>query len=175
MLIIVKSMRELDFPQLMKVYIEGNLENAEDLWPDESRDRKLFLAEESFREYLQEDFFKTPNASYAIWSESGQYVSALRLEPYRDGLLLEALETFPNLRRKGYAQALLQAVLSQLGNEKLYSHVHKRNIPSLRLHEKMGFQRISEQASYIDGSVNDRCCTFCLDNSNSLIHQQRKA
>ena len=106
-------------------------------------------------------FFKTEGAYYLIWEEAGRYVSALRLEPYRDGLLLEALETAPEQRRKGYAAKLMSAAQEFVGDTKLYSHVHKRNIPSLNVHDFCGFHRILEYAVYTDGSVNDRCCTLC--------------
>lgn len=161
MLLVADSMKELNFPQLMQVYLEGNLENAEDQWPEESEGRRLQLAEESFRQYLQDDFFRIPGAVYFIWQENGVYVSALRLEPYRDGWLLEALETAPEHRRKGYAEKLMRQVLEQEGYAIVYSHVHKKNVPSLKLHEKCGFRRISEQAAYIDGSVNSHACTMC--------------
>ena len=108
-------------------------------------------------------FFPTDNAWYCIWDEKGHYVSALRLEPYRDGLLLEALETAPAERRKGYAGKLLQAVQARFAQEKIYSHVSKRNIPSLRTHEVCGFRKIAENAVYADGSVTSRSCTFCWE------------
>lgn len=161
MLIVAKRMDDLNFSALMEIYSESNRENGRQMWPEETADRQLFLAEEGFGQYLREDFFPTPGALYAAWSVDGKYVSALRLEPYRDGLLLEALETAPAHRGKGYASALLQAVIAELVPGKLYSHVGKKNDPSLRTHEKAGFQRISEGAVYIDGSVDDRCCTLC--------------
>lgn len=65
------------------------------------------LAEEDFREYLSQVFFAAEGAAYFILEEAGRYVSALRLEPYEDGLLLEALETAPEERRKGYAAHLI--------------------------------------------------------------------
>ena len=108
-------------------------------------------------------FFPTDGVVYAIWEAEGRYVSALRLEPYRDGLLLEALETAPDQRRKGYGRRLILSVLEQFPGVKIYSHVHKRNLPSLAIHEKCGFRRISEQAVYIDGSVNSRACTLCYE------------
>ena len=92
----------------------------------------------------------------AIW----KMVSALRLEPYRDGLLLEALETHPMHRRKGYAKELVTAVMETVGEQRVYSHVGKRNVASLNTHLSCGFQRISEQAVYADGSINDRCATL---------------
>lgn len=161
MLIVAKRMRDLDFSALMEVYSESNRENAQRRWPEEPLERQLFLAEEAFWQYLREDFFTTPGALYTVWSVDEKYVSALRLEPYRDGLLLEALETAPAHRGKGYASALLQAVIEELVPGRLYSHVGKKNAPSLRTHEKVGFRRVSESAVYIDGSVDDRCCTLC--------------
>lgn len=161
MLIVAKSLKELSFGKLMEIYIEGNLENAQEFWPDEPEGRQIALAEQEFYNYLQQVFFCTPGASYLIWEEEGRYVSALRLEPYQDGLLLEALETAPQHRRRGYAARLVQAALEHAGQVKIYSHVGKRNTASLRTHEKCGFARILEYAVYADGSVNDRCCTLC--------------
>lgn len=161
MLIVAKNLRDFNFGKLMEVYIEGNLENAQDLWPEEPEGRQIALAEQEFYQYLQQVFFKTEGAYYLIWEEAGRYVSALRLEPYRDGLLLEALETAPGQRKKGYAAKLMSAAQEFVGDTKLYSHVHKRNIPSLKVHEFCGFQKILEHAVYADGSVNDRCCTLC--------------
>ena len=163
MLIVAKKLRELSFGKLMEVYREGNLENAQDLWPEESEGRQLALAEQEFYQYLQQVFFRTEGAMYLIWEDSGRYVSALRLEPYRDGLLLEALETAPEQRRKGYASKLLSAALEFASGYKIYSHVHKRNVPSLAVHKSAGFTRILEYAVYADGSVNDRCCTLCYE------------
>ncbi len=160
MLLVAKSLKELNFGALMDIYIEGNRENGADLWPEEPAGRQLQLAEEGFRDFLNNDFFRVPNAVCCVWAENGRYVSALRLEPYKDGLLLEALETRPDCRRKGYGEALLRAVRRQFPG-RIYSHVHKKNEPSLAIHEKCGYQRILERAAYIDGSVNDRACTLC--------------
>lgn len=167
MLKIARSMRDLSFHGLMDVYLEGNLEKAAGEWPNEPRSVGLQFAEQDFFQYLKECFFPIPGAVYALWEVEGVCVSALRLEPYRDGLLLEALETAPEERRKGYAEALVRAVQSRVGHTKLYSHVHKENQPSLRLHEKCGFQRIREYAAYIDGSYNHRCCTLLYDTGSS--------
>ena len=160
MLIVAKGFKDFSFGKLMEVYSEGNLENAQDLWPDESQARGIALAEQDFYNYLQQVFFRTPDARYLIWEEQGRYVSALRLEPYRDGLLLAALETAPEMRQKGYAVSLVQAALEHAGAGKIYSHVAKGNAASLRTHEKCGFRRILNHAVYADGSVNHVCCTL---------------
>ena len=164
MLILARSIRDLSFSRLMEVYTEGNLENAEEFYPDLPEGQKLMQAELDFYQYLNEVFFRTSGAVYAIWEAQGSYVSALRLEPYRDGLLLEALETAPSRRRQGYGVQLIKAVQEQFSNQRIYSHVGKKNVASLRVHEKCGFRRISEYAAYIDGSVNQRACTLCWEN-----------
>ena len=161
MLIIAKRMNDFSFGKLMEVYAEGNLENGQDLWPDEPQWRQIALAEQEFYSYLRQIFFKTDGVACLIWEEHGRYISALRLEPYRDGLLLEALETSPEHRRMGYGTLLVKAALEYAGNVKVYSHVGKQNVPSLRTHERCGFRRILEYSVYADGSVNDRCCTLC--------------
>ncbi len=160
MLKVARSLRELNFSQLMEVYAESNRENGEEFYPQLSGGERLLQAEQDFYEYLRNSFFRTEGAYYALWVEKETCVSALRIEPYKDGVLLEALETAPDHRRKGYAKQLIQAVLN--GEKKVYSHVGKRNIASLKVHEACGFQRISEQAVYIDCSVNAKCCTLCF-------------
>jgi len=161
MLRIARSITELNFTHLMEVYAESNRENGEEFYPEMPEGQRLLQTEQDFYQYLRESFFKTQGAYYALWVEKGVYVSALRIEPYKDGVLLEALETAPEHRRKGYAKQMVTAVLA--GEKKVYSHVGKRNLPSLRVHEACGFCRISEQAVYIDGSVNAKCCTLCFE------------
>ena len=161
MIFIARSLKELNFRQLMDVYEEGNLENGAEFWPELPQGQQLLNAEQDFYQYLRECFFTTEGAVYALWMEDGKYVSALRLEPDQDGLLLEALETAPQHRRKGYASQLVRAVLEQVGEQKVYSHVSKRNAASLRTHENCGFHRILEHAVYADGSVKTNSCTFC--------------
>lgn len=163
MLILIKTMKELKFGHLMAVYEQSNRENGQEFWPALPEGQQLLRAEQDFYQYLRESFFATEGAFYAIWAEKGNYVSALRLEPYQDGLLLEALETAPDHRRKGYAAALIRAVQDLPEVEKIYAHVHKKNTPSLRTHESCGFRRVLEHAVYIDGSVRTNSCTLCYE------------
>lgn len=161
MLQVVNRLSQLNFAALMDVYQEGNAENAEDFWPDMAEGQRLIRAEQEFYAYLKDVFFATEGAVYCVWLYEKAYVCALRLEPYKDGWLLEALETHPSLRRRGFAKQLIASVQA-LGNfDVIYAHVHKKNIPSLAVHRSCGFQRIDELAAYIDGSVNYRACTLC--------------
>ena len=156
MLHIACALGELDFSRLMEIYREGNLEKAEE-------GMTLLEAEQDFYGYLREVFFRTPGARYYVWTEGERYVSALRLEPYRDGWLLEALETAPEFRRKGYGRTLVEAVLELPEYSRIYSHIHRYNLPSLRLHEACGFQKILDYGVYIDGSVNRYTFTYCRE------------
>ena len=163
MLLIAKSLGALDFRQLMDVYEEGNRENAREQYPQLPVEQGVGEAEQDFYAFLKEGFFSVSDAFYGIWTVDGGYVSALRMEVYRDGWLIEAVETRPDYRRKGYASALMQAVFAYLQVGKVYSHIHKKNLPSQKLHEGLGFLRCSDRAVYIDGSVNDRCATYLLE------------
>ena len=155
MLLIMKRLEELNFSALMDIYIEGNLEKAE-----EYGDGGLLRAEREFYDYLREDFFRHKDAFYAVWQVAGQYVSALRLEPHKDGWLLEALETAPAVRKKGYAKALMTAVLDMMGDAVVYSHVSRRNEASLKTHYACGFQKHLDHVVYLDGSVSHRAVTL---------------
>lgn len=169
MLLIASSVSQLNTEALMAVYQEGNEENARRFFPGLSPDIQLCKAEDGFIDYLRNDFFQTKGAFYAVWVCGETYTAALRMEPFKDGLLLEALETKPDMRRKGYAYSLIAAVLEYvptLGYKKVYSHINKRNTASLRVHEKAGFRRISDSARYIDGTVTQNSYTLCYDTSN---------
>lgn len=167
MLRIICSLSELHFGKLMYVYEESNQSNAFEFYDGIDRNLAVLNSEQDFYQYLNEIFFSTPGAVYAVWEKGGRYVSALRLEPYQDGFLLEALETAPDYRRKGYASALIRAVCSQIGDcgcSKIYSHVSKDNEASLKTHLACGFRKILDYAVYIDGTIRNTSYTLCFTN-----------
>jgi len=156
----VQAFDELDIAKLMEVYVEGNRENGAYFYPEEPPEQQIKLAERDAEQYLQE-FFTGPDACYWIWDKGGKYISALRLEPWRDGYLLEALETHPDFRRKGYATRLMEGVLNQLPDgTKVYSHISKTNIPSLNVHRRCGFVEIT------DDENEDHQVTMCIKTRN---------
>jgi RimJ/RimL family protein N-acetyltransferase len=161
MLFQIDALKHLRFSSLMEVYEEGNRENGRDQYPRLSGPEQILAAERDFYQYL-ELFFSTGGSRYLIWELDGCYVSALRLEPYQDGLLLEGLETRPSERRKGFATKLINAVIENLDDCELpvYSHISKWNEASIRTHEKCGFKRILDYCVYIDGSVNQNAYTY---------------
>ena len=141
MLLTAKKLGDLSFSQLMEVYIEGNRQ----------RGCSLLEAEQEFYDYLSQVFFSIPGAVYYVWEEGGSYVSALRLKPWEDGLLLEALETRPDQRKRGCAFKLINAVLQEIGSQKVYAHVSKSNAASLRTLQKCGFSILRDAN---DGTEN---------------------
>lgn len=164
MLKIIGKIGELNTHQLLDVYTQSHTDYGRKCLPELSSHEQLTRAQEDFLSYLREDFFQQKDAFYAVWIVDGIYQSALRLEPYRDGMLLQALETAPNARRKGYASSLIAEVLKNLQGSSykaVYSHVEKRNIPSLAVHKNCGFQKLSDSATYIDGTVTQKSCTLC--------------
>lgn len=159
MLRLADKLHKLDFAGLMEIYEEGNRENGAEAFPDLPRMQQLLRAEQDFYQYLRESFFTADGAVYAIWEENGVYLSALRLEPFEDGLLIAALETAPAHRRQGYGEKLLRAV-QEAFPQKLYSHVSKKNAASLAIHKKCGFTQVLAYAKYIDGSVAHNAVTL---------------
>ena len=159
MLQIIYTMKELSFGKLMEVYEASNRER----YPRLPAHQALAEAEQEVYDYLRNDFFTRPCAVICVWQEGGRYISALRLEPYRDGMLLTALETAPAFRYRGYAAMLIRQVLlwqEQQGDVVLYSHIDNDNQASIAVHEKCGFVRISDPAAYLDGSVSSRAGTY---------------
>ena len=95
MLKLIYHMRELDFHSIVRLYKNDSFE-AYDV-------EYRFAAEHAFCHYLREVLFTIKDAFYAVWIERNQYIAVLHVEPYRDGMLLEALETSQKNRRQGYA------------------------------------------------------------------------
>ena len=163
-------MNQLNFSELMNVYSESNMLNGEELHPNLSEQSQILEVEQSFYQYLNDVFFRQRDSFYAIWECDDHYISALRIEPYKDGLLLCGLETAPDARRQGHAVKLILAVLEYLQEIchcDIYSHISKKNQPSLLVHEKCGFQVIMDHAVYSDGSV--------LHNHYTLIYKHKKS
>lgn len=158
------SLGDLHFGRLMAVYEEGNRENARAFYPNLDANAAILEAEQDFYAYLRDVFFTQEGAFYGIWEENGQYISALRMEPYADGFLLTALETRPDCRGRGYAKMLIRSIVEAL-DVPVYSHVRKDNSASLKVHAACGFQRISHQATYLDGTVNEQAVTLYCKNT----------
>lgn len=150
MLIEITEYQNLDTRKLMDIYSESNYENTDYFYPDETdKDAAVQEVEERFLDFLKNDFFNIKDATYWILEINDVWVSALRTCQIQEGLFyLEALETHPDHRRKGYGSILLSSVADSLkedGPFRLCSCVSKKNIASLKTHKKSGFQIVSEE------------------------------
>lgn len=145
------SFEEIDGRKLMDLYQEGNRINRDYFYP-EMTDRALALqkCEEDFLNYLKTDFFQRESSTYWILEEENVWISALRLYRIADGhYYIEALETHPEFRKRGFASRLLKGVIGELKSEgpfRLCDCVGKTNEASVRTHKKCGFEIVSENA-----------------------------
>ena len=177
MLITITEYRDLDERKLMDIYSESNLENTDYYYPDEA-DKEVAVrkVEKGFLDFLKNDFFGQDGASYRILEEDGVWISALRLSRIQTELYyLEALETRPDRRGEGYASLLLSSVVESLkeaGHFRLCDCVSKKNLASLRTHEKCGFQIVSEDGyNYLQREADDHAFGLeycCMDDSLSF-------
>ena len=167
MLIKITEYQKLDTRKLMDVYSESNYENTDYFFPDEAdKNAAVRKVEAGFLDFLKNDFFNLTDAAYWILEIDGIWVSALRTCRVQKGLYyLEALETRPDHRRKGYGAILLSSVADSLkkdGPFRLCSCVSKRNLASLKTHEKSGFLIVSDKGyDYLHEEVDDH--DFGLD------------
>ncbi len=161
MLLRIMKYCDLDERKLMDVYSESNYENTNYFFPDEAeKNAAVRKVEAGFLDFLKNDFFNLTDAAYWILEIDGIWVSALRTCRVQKGLYyLEALETRPDHRRKGYGAILLSSVADSLkkdGPFRLCSCVSKRNIASLKTHEKCGFLIVSEKGyDYLNEEADD--------------------
>lgn len=162
MLLITQKMEQIRYAELMRVYAETNREYGKQVYPKSSEAERLLFAEQDLYDYLR--FVLMSGGWFAAWKTSDGYQSALRLEPYKDGLLITALETAPEVRLMGYADALLSGIRQNFASSVIYAHIFNDNKISVHLHEKNGFVRIENCAEFIDGTVSYDACTYRLKN-----------
>lgn len=165
MLKVLDRLQDVDFAQLKIVYSESIATAAKCDYPELTPNLQLINAEQDFYAFISL-FFTFPKARIYVLTKNDAYLSAMRMEAYQDGLLMEALETAAEHRRCGLAKELIKCAilcLSSEGHGKLYSHVAKDNLPSLAVHRKCGFRKIADDAIYVDGTRHDDSTTFCYE------------
>ena len=166
MLRLYPSPKGFPFSALPGIYRDSLRSSGAFQYPEEPITQQKALAESDFLSYIRLDFFPRRGSLYALWEEDGKPVSAARIEPYRDGVLLSGLETAPDCRGRGFASALLKSLLGILqgqGIPRVYSHVRKDNAPSLAVHKKCGFAVYKTTAVYLDGSADGKSYTLLLE------------
>ena len=160
MIIVADRISKLDVEQLMLLYKDdietARRERYKSLPEAEGRLR----AERDYERYLRDVFFSQMSARMFVLEEKGVYASAVCLESFSDGLLLNSLITTSCMRRKGYGEQLVRYALQFLSGKCVYAHIHYKNKASVALHEKLGFVRLHEYAHMLDGSVRSDHYTY---------------
>ena len=144
MIIEINTFDQVDGRKLMDVYRESNTENTDYFYPNVSnKDDALQKVECDYLNYIENDFLANNKNRYMVLEHDGLWVCALRLYCIDDKLYyIEALETHPEYRRKGYAAQLLTDVIDLLKERGAYmirDCVDKKNMASLLTHQKVGF------------------------------------
>ena len=171
MLLRINEYCDLDERKLMDIYSESNYENTDYFFPDiTDKNEAVRKVEAGFLDFLKNDFFSHEGNCYWVLEVDGSWVSAMRTSKLEAGLYYpEALETRPDCRRKSYASRLLTGVLEALKTEgpfRMCDCVSKKNIASLKTHEKCGFRIVSEKGfDYLSGESDEHCygLEYCYD------------
>ena len=165
MLLVLQSPEKLDVPALLAIYRESALENCQGMFPAENFSTSLKQYEAGYAAFMRKEFFTQPGRFWMIETADGLWASALRLLPLEEPntWMIEALETHPDHRRKGYGAQLLADTIRFMeethGSVTLLSGVGKRNTASLQTHLRSGFVREKETWTE-DGETSDRTCTM---------------
>ena len=163
MLLRIKNYTDINDRKLMDIYTESNFENVDYFYLDEvDKSVGVKKVEAGFLDFLKNNFFKQEEAAYWVLEENGIWVSAARTCFIKhDIIYLEALETMPSKRNKGYGSKLLFELIEALkkeGHFRLCDCVSKKNIPSLKTHEKCGFKIVADVGNdYLNNDVDDHC------------------
>ncbi len=126
---------------------------------DEQEGEKF--VENEFLNYLETEFFSKEENACWILEIDGIWVSALRLFYIREGeYYIEALETHPDYRKRGYGSQLILEMLEALkkrGTFVVSDMVSKKNTASLNTHKKCGFNIFSDPGlCRLTGKTNER-------------------
>lgn len=144
MLLVFKTMTKDEMYRLVQsVYKEASYELAKEKHPDMEDLTEAIREEENYyvEKFLSKFLLKEEHA-YCVLEENGEWVSALRLAKCDGYHFMEAMETAPAHRHKGYASKLMTEVLKYLAENHtgiLRSNVRKTNVASLATHRKCGF------------------------------------
>ena len=164
MLQIIRDFRKLNMGQLSRLYEEEIQFNGAKNYPYLDQNRQILESEQDAYAYYRE-FLSQSDAFFAVWLEDQHYQCGMRVEPYRDGVLITGLETHPSCRCSGYASMLMEQTRDYLldnGVTKIYSHIRNDNLPSIRVHRKCGFIKIQDTASFLDHSADIHSGTYLL-------------
>lgn len=121
--------------------------------------------ERAYGAFLRE-FVRRPGQLLLAEQGQGRWGSALRAVEVQTGQwFLEAVETNPRDRGKGWGKALLIHTVQELerrGAWELFSLIHPDNGPSIAAHEAAGFSATERDPVNGWGEREDKCVLYAL-------------
>ena len=159
MLVVVESIDDNVTSRLFEVYAES-MADLSSSFPDEREMRA------SYREFL-EGFISQPGQLVLVEEDAGTWKSGLRMVSCCGGCwFVEAVETDPGARRKGYGRLLLLHAadhLRTLGAREVTCCISESNAASRRLHESCGFVATGEDPINPWGELEEGCLLYILE------------
>lgn len=135
MINVVTQIDDSEILQLFSVYSES----MNDMRTHFASNTEMIAA---YTAFLQ-DFIKNPKHRIIVETNNNAWVSALRaIETIEGHWFLEAVETKPEERNKGFGEKLLRHsidYLKSIGMVEITCTISKKNFASQALHEKCGF------------------------------------
>ena len=140
MLYVVKEINNETVERLFSIYSES----MDDLKLNFADDNEMRASYTSFLK----DFIGNPKQLVIVEKNGDQWVSALRAIETTSGCwFIEAVETKPDERKKGYGKALIYNTidyLSKIGMKEITCTIAQNNFKSQELHKKCGFLPTNE-------------------------------
>jgi len=133
-----------DEPFLFEVYSSTRAqEMALVPWDDEQRKSFLAMQFNAQHSHYREQY---PNASYSLICREDLRVGRFYVLREKDGIRILDIALLPEHRNGGIGTSLLRDLMNEAGpsGKSLRIYVETNN-PSLRLFERLGFQRIAEE------------------------------
>jgi len=136
-----------DLAFLYRVYASTRLEELSALqWSQAQVNAFLLQQFNTQHTYYHQQF---PNASYLVILLDGQAVGRLYRELRGNTLHILDIALLPEYRNRGIGSKILLDIIAEgeKGNHPIGIYVEYNN-PALRLYQRLGFQRVSEQGIY---------------------------
>lgn len=101
---------------------------------------------------------ENPLALWLVWEEDGQVLGYVGSQTVLDETDMMNVAVSAQARRRGIAQALVEALVIQLkqrGSRYLTLEVRASNAPAICLYEKLGFRQVGRRPNYYSHPKED--------------------
>jgi ribosomal protein S18 acetylase RimI-like enzyme len=115
-------------------------------WDDSQKQAFLHMQFHAQHTFYHAEF---PNASYQLILLRGTPVGRLYVDRREHEICILDIALLPEHRRQGIGRGLLEQVLAEADQAGKHVRIHvERFNPALRLYERLGFSRVSDQGVY---------------------------